>query len=222
MKPLADFLPFVLPAVPGCSDPMAEQAVLSACIEFAGRSLAVQENTIASVVVGVTEYDVDESAMQQLAKVLAVYYYDQPLKKRSREMVTSGFAARGEDIPGYTAASGTPTEWFCRNVADAVVSVHPPASASAEDALTVVSAYVPTRSATRVADVLYTDYAEDIAAGAIARLLIVPGQPFTNPALYPMYQGKFSSATHQAANLVRVGIGAASSRVNPGFFAGRR
>lgn len=219
MKNLTDFLPFVLPLVPGCSDPMAEQAVLSACIEFASRSLIVQENTTTAVVADETEYDVDQPSQQILSKVLAVYYQDRKLKARAREMVVSGFAARGEAVAGFTPTSGEPAEWFCRNPSQSVVSVYPSPAETVADALTIVAAFAPTRTATRVADILYTDYAEDIAAGAVAQLLIVPAQPFTNPALRKPYRDRFDSAVHSAANLARVGLGAASSRVRPAFFA---
>lgn len=219
MRPLVDFLPFVLPLVPGCSDPMAEQAVLSACIEFAGKSLIVQHTGTDNAVAGQTEYDVEQPSQQILSKVLAVYHLGRRLHSRSREMVRSGFAARGEAIPGVTTYTGTPSEWLCRNPAEAIVSIYPAPAEAETDALTIVSAYAPTRDATRVADILYTDYAEDIAAGAVAQLLIVPAQPFTNPALRKPYRDRFDAAMYSAANLARVGLGAASSRVQPAFFA---
>lgn len=221
MKALSDFLPFVLPSVPGCSDPMAEQAVLTACIEFASKSLIVQHTGSDNLVAGQTEYDVEQPSMQILVKVLAVFHLDTRLTARSREMVRSGYAARGDAVTGYTPPEGTPREWFCRNPSEAVVSLYPTPAEAAADALTIVAAYAPTWTATRVADILFTDYASDIAAGAIAHLLIVPAQPFTNPGLHKVHQDKFNAAMHSAANLARVGLGAASSRVQPVAFAGR-
>lgn len=219
MKNVSDFLPFVLPYAPGCSDPMAEQAIVSACMEFCERSLIVQETLGESSAADQADYDVSEPAQGALVKVLAVFYLDARLKARSREMVRRGSAARGEAITGVTVTSGTPVEWFSRDPAQPIISLYPPPAESEEGAITIVAAFRPTRAATRVADTLYDDYAEDIAAGAIARLLIMPAQSFTSPSLAGTYRSQFLSAVHAASTLARVGLGATASRVQPGFFA---
>lgn len=219
MRTVASFLPFVVPYLPGVSDPMAEQAIVSACIEFCGRSLLVQNTSVENAVVGESDVDVEEPAMMALVKVLAVYHLDAELKSRAREMVLRGTAARGEAIAGVTSTTGTPTEWFNRDPSSPVVSVYPAPSEAATAAFTIVAAHQPTRTATKVADVLFDDYAEDIAAGAIARLLLMPAQPFTAPALSKPYRDQFLDAVKAAATLARVGLGAASSRVRPVAFA---
>lgn len=219
MKNVSDFLPLVVPYLPGVSDPMAEQAVVSACIEFCGRSLLVQNTSREDAVVGQADLDVEEPSMMALVKVLAVYHLDLRLTARSREMVERGSAARGDTITGVTVPTGTPTEWFNRDPAEPVVSVYPPPATAASDAFTIVAAHQPTRAATKVADTLYDDYAEDIAAGAIARLLLMPAQPFTAPALAKPYRDQFLSAVSAATTLARVGLGAASSRVKFRAFA---
>ena len=219
MRALSDFLPFVTPYAPGVSDPMAEQAVLSACIEFCNRSCLVQNTSWEDAVVGQSALDVEEPSSMTLVKVLAVYHLDVRLTPRSREMVARGHAARGDAINGVTTTPGTPSEWFNRDPQDPVISVHPAPDTAAVGAFTIVAAHAPTRAAARVADVLYDDYAEDVAAGAIARLLTMPAQPFTNPVLAAPYAKQFRSAVNAAATVARVGMGAASPRVSPRPFA---
>lgn len=157
--------------------------------------------------------------MMALVRVLQVYHLDRELTPRSREMVMRGHAARGEAITGVTVANGTPTEWFNRDPGYPIISVHPAPSEDATAAFTIVAAHQPTRAATKVADVLLDDYAEDIAAGAIARLLLMPAQPFTAPALSKPYRDQFLDAVRSAASLARVGLGAAHSRVRRVAFA---
>jgi hypothetical protein len=219
MRNVTDFLPFVTPYLPGVSDPMAEQAIVSACIEFCGRSLLVQNTSWEDAVVGESALDVEEPSMQSLSKVLAVFHLDVKLTPRSREMVARGHAARGLAITGVTTTDGTPTEWFNRDPAEPVISVYPAPDTAGVGAFTIVAALQPTRGATKVADVLYDDFAEDIAAGAIARLLLMPAQPFTAPNLAKPYRDQFRGAISAAATQARVGQSVASSRVLHRAFA---
>lgn len=219
MRAVTDFLPFVTPYVYGVSDPMAEQAVVSACIEFCGRSYLVQNTSWEDAVADQADVDVEVPSMMELVGVLRVFFKDAELKAVSREMVSRGHAARGEAIPGVTVASGTPSEWFTRDPAEPVVSVYPPPADAADSVFTLIAAHAPTRAATRVAAVLYDDYAEDIAAGAIARLLMMPAQAFTNPLAATPYLRQFRSAVTAATSRARVGMGPATSRVRSVRFA---
>ena len=157
--------------------------------------------------------------MMSLASVLRVFYKDTELSARAREMVVRGHAARGSAITDVTVASGTPSEWFNRDPVEPVISVYPPPATSEVAVFTLIAAHAPTRAATRVADVLYDDYAEDIAAGAVARLLLMPAQPFTNPVLAAPYRKQFRDAVTSAATRARLGMGPATSRVRSNAFA---
>lgn len=219
MKDLDLFLPYVLPYAPGCTDTMAKQAVLSACIEFCARTLTVQHTGTDTVSEGVSDYDVEEPPSLALVRILAVYFLDQKLTPRSREMVVRGAAARGGSIPTVAVTLGTPTEWFNRDPALPQVSIYPTPADTFADALTIVAGYQPTRTATKVPDTLFDDFAEDIAAGAIARLLVMPGYQFSAPAAAKPFITQFSSAMSTAAALARTGLGTGASRVRFRAFA---
>lgn len=47
-----------------------------------------------------------------------------------------------------------------------------------------------------VPDFLYSNHAEAIAAGALVRILTIPGQGFTNPDLAAMFAQRFEAATN--------------------------
>ena len=219
MKALSLWLPHVLPHVYGCTDPMAEQAILSACIDFCSRSLIVQSVSTEGAVVGVPDYDVEEPAQQKLAKVLAVFYRGRRLTARAADLVQSAVALRAEAIDTEVVPVGTPTEWFQRDVTQPMVTLFPAPAEALVGAVTIKAAHAPTRAATAVADILFDDYCEDIAAGAIGHLLLMPNQPFSSPVNAGAHLARFSAAITSAANTARVGLAAASLRVKPRPFA---
>lgn len=218
MKALSLFLPYVLPYAYGCSDPMAEQAVLNACIEFCARSHLVQNVQAEDAVAGQSDYDVEIPPSMSPVRVLAVYFGTRRLASVSREMVQHAVAVRGEAVGGVTITSGTPQEWFARNSAGTAtytVGVYPPPSEASAGAISILAAHQPARTATTVADVLYDLHAADIAAGAIAQLLAMPNQPFSAPSAAASFRAQFNTAVGSAATVARVGRAVAHSFVQP-------
>lgn len=70
-------------------------------------------------------------------------------------------------------------------------------------------AYAPTRTATTVDDILFSDYVEDIAAGALARVLLTAGQPYYDPPRAAGYLSRFTNGKNKArmrANALMVGV----------------
>ena len=74
------------------------------------------------------------------------------------------------------------------------------------------ASFQTTNSALTCDDPLFTDWADDIAAGAIARLMMMPGQPFSsqNGKGYAMQyieavaRGKRKKVTGELASAMRV------------------
>lgn len=218
MAALSKFLPFVLPHVPACPDITAEQAILSSCIEFCVQTLLVQELTTASVTAGTQDYTVDVPSGSRLVKVLGVMYEDRWLTANSIENVRSAVALRG-DVGGAQAVSAIPSVYFQKTPNSDDISLYPVPADSMAEGLTVRAAFAPSRSATSVDDVLFEEWAESIAAGAIARLMLMPSQNFSAPPLVGAYRSQFDVATRKAAIIARAGSVAASSRVQPARFA---
>lgn len=219
MKALSLWLPFVLPYCYGCTDPLAEQAILSACIDFCNRSLAVQNVSTETTVIGQPDYDIEQPSQLQLVKVLAVHYGNTRLRAVSLEMIQPANALRGESFGDWDLPQGTPVEWCQRDLTQPIVSVYPTPAEVVTGGITIKAALTPTRTATSVPDILFTDYCEDIAAGAIGRLLSMPNQPFSAPAIATSFLARFAAATTSAANTARTGRAAASSRVKSRPFA---
>ena len=217
MVPLSKFLPYVLPHVSGCSDPMAEQVIRSACVEFCATTLVIQELSTATLTAGVSDYDIDVPTGSVLVKVLGVLVEDTWLSPHSLESVRSGLVLRGATA-NTQAVTGSPMGYFQKTPNSTSITVSPVPSATVSNGLAVRAAFAPSRAAQSVDDTLFENYAEDIAAGAVSRLLLMPGQPFSAPAMAGAYRAQFDVAARKASIRARVGQVAVASRVQPSHF----
>lgn len=93
---------------------------------------------------------------------------------------------------------GAPTCYYQRTPSDTAIYLWPVPDTSVSGALGVRAAFAPTRSATQVEDALFDNYMPEIVSGALAQLLITPGQPFTNPSLAEYHRKAFSSGRSKA------------------------
>lgn len=219
MRQLSVFHPFVLPYVPGCTLPLADQAILSACIEFAADTQIIQKQSVDAVTLDVQDYDVEVPSQMALTSVLRVFFKNRRLAPVSLQNVDDGDAVRGLEFANAELPRQDPQLYFMRDANEAVISLYPVPAKTEANALTVRAAFEPTRNATSVEDVLFDSYAESIAHGAVARLLSMPGQPFTNPDMAMYCARQFSDAKGSAASQARSGQVAVSSRVRPVRFA---
>lgn len=218
MAALSKFLPFVLPHVPTCPDSLAEQALLSSCIDFCVQTLLIQEVSTQTVTAGVQDYTVDIPSSSMLLKVLGVMHEDRWLTPNSIENVRSAVALRG-DVGSAQAKDSTPIVYFQKTPSSDDISLYPVPVSTVTEGLTIRAAFAPTRSATTVDDILYDSWAESIAAGAISRLMLIPNQAFSAAPLAGAYRSQFDAATRKASIIARTGEVAASSRVQLVHFA---
>lgn len=212
MATLTSFLPYVLPHVTGCPDPLAEQAVRSACIEFCEETLLVQEVSTQSSIASQQDYDIDVPTDMILVRVTGVFYGDTWLDPSSIENIRSGVALRGA-VGTATQTLATPTVYFQKTPNATTISLYPVPDTALANGLAIRAAFAPSRSATTVPDLLYDFWVEEIAAGAIARLKAIPGQPFSDPATVANYLLQFNEANRAGSIEARVGRVAAASRV---------
>ena len=218
MVTITSFYPYVLPHVVGCPDPVMDQAIRSACIEFCAQTLLVQEVTTVSVVSGVQDYDIEVPSGMGLSKVIGVLLEDQWLTPNSIESVRSGLALRGS-VGSAVVAQSTPRVYFQKTPTAAEISLYPVPADSVIEGLAMRAAFTPLRNAITVADVLYQNYAEDIGAGAISRLMLMPGQVYSDLQSAGIHRAKFDNAIKKASIIARTGQVAVASRVQLTQFA---
>lgn len=165
MQALAAFIPYVAPEVPGCPEPLMEDAIRRACIEFCRRSEILREALSVSTV---TEQDYVTLAPVggDVARVYDVMIDDVPLDRTRRA-----------DYPN-DGDTGEPDFYYVEGLD--VLRLYPvPDAVYTLDVNVVV---MPGSAATEVDDILLSQHRYTIAAGARAALLSMANQPWSNPA----------------------------------------
>lgn len=217
MQSLDVFMSRLLPLVPGCPYPTAEQALLDSAIEFCEETQAVQVVTDpVALYPDQQTYTITLPLNTEIARVIKIWSGTRLLTQVEPVLVDTPLVYNNPTGTEY-AATGNPR--IASVVEDGTVTLYPTpniAAASAE-MLTVRVAIKPTRSATQVSDSLYTTWAEAIVAGAAFRLAGIPGTAFGDSALTTESHSRFRYFINRArieANRGRL-VGPAAVRMKP-------
>jgi len=170
MRPISDFFPRVLPYVPGCPQPVAEQAILDAAIVFCEDSLVIRERFSAfNTDPGIADYGLTTPSDTQVARLLAVYVNGTQIP------------AWVSDPPPPAVGSGAPTTYYTTR-SDGVfkLELYPIPDRAYE--ITVEAALRPTRDAATLDSDLFGLWSDAVVSGAIGRLSSIPDQPFSDLA----------------------------------------
>ena len=192
MKDLAVFRPYVTTDVLGCPIPTVDHRIILACRDFCDKSGIWREWQDLRTMDGTTNaFDHDLTSDQEL-----VCY--------TRAIVN-------DDKDGeYNILSWTdlPPDWKTNASQELTKSlVHIdlgqfmlfPAPV-AGDTLRIEAVLKPAITSTQVPDILYDRFCADIAAGALAKLQMLPGQPWTNPQMAAHNLSLFNAAVASAGN----------------------
>lgn len=219
MKNLSDLLKRMIPALPGCSEPMAVMVLAEVANDFCRRSCVLQTAEPQSLQAGVSEYDVDTPPQTELARVMAVYVNGAWCKPVSTHLARSGADIIGAATGDTGIQVGTPWAYFMKTPTTPTITVFPQPERDAADALIVRAAFAPKLDATAIDDLLFAEWGDYIAKGATARLMLVPGQPFSNGPASEFYLKQYKMAVDKASIQARRGRAAASLRVVGRSFA---
>lgn len=190
------FLDNVMPDLPGCTYELAINAIRNAAIEFCEKTLILQaDHDPVTVVAGITDYDFAPPSGSLVVKVMQAWYKKRHLKPlapdeiRRPEVYNRAFVGAdvGRTEPTYILQKSSET-----------FSVYPVPAEKATSAITMRVAYKPTRNSTQCDELLFQDYAEGIAHGAKARLMMSPAKPYTNPQLAAAEMQLFQQAINVA------------------------
>lgn len=205
MASLADFMPYVLPLVPGCSMPLAEMTLRGVALDFCFHApVAQQVLDPIDVVAGQAQYDIDLPFGTNVTLILEAYYQGQPMQVIRRD----------DDERDRLAAP-----YALRQAADNTFTLYPTPTESVAGAVVPRVATRPTHLASTLDDVLLADYGYEIGCGTVARLMLMPGQTFFNLQLAPTYQAIYIAARTNARIRAEAGFGMAANRVRPRPFA---
>lgn len=186
MKAWSQFFPDVLPEVAGCTDPMLERALLRAAQDFcAGTHVWKLWLSDTVTALGVIDYDIEFESNSELVRL---------------ERATLD----GRRI-GVTVEKNLPDDWTSNSAGIApcvftpdrkTLTLLPPPAAGL--VLRVEATLKPSNNATGVEDFIFDQYVDEIAMGALARLMQKSGMPFTNPAKGTELETKFK---HEMARI---------------------
>lgn len=192
MKALSVFHPYITTDVMGCPYPTVDQRIVLACREFCAMTSAWREWLDVLTLDGTTDtFDHDLDNSQELMRYTRAIINDDA--DRDFNIVSR------KDLPGDWATNAS------TGLVDTVVHLDGSQfqlfpMPTAGDTLRMEAVFMPTIGASQVGDVLFDRYADAIASGALARLLMLPNQPWTNPALATQHNDRFQLAAHAAAN----------------------
>lgn len=214
---LESFLPYVIPHVIGCPEPLAIQALRRACIEFCRRTDIVQRiQAPMDATVDTQEYAVTIPADMDMCRVLGVAWNQYWLVPVPPEQAKSGPLLRGADLGTAEALTGPPKFYHLKTPDATSVCVYPLPDSTYAASLLIQASFRPTLSALSVDDSLFDDWLDGVAAGAIYRLKSMPGQPFSaDPSAD---RGDFERAVGEAKRNRVFGRQVSMARVAPRGF----
>lgn len=191
-----DFFPYVLPEVAGAAEMIVEQAVRNAVIEFCEKSLVLQrDHDPVTIKQGVVDYDLEPPKGYIVVKVMKAWLENQELDPLAPDFVREA-AVYNRLFSSYQSGASTPRAYLQKD--ERSVSVWQVPDKDYTNGLTMRVALKPTRASTQIEDVIFEDYAETIASGALARLMLSPGKPYTSPDLAAYHRGQFERGINVA------------------------
>ncbi|MFB9246529.1 hypothetical protein [Massilia antarctica] len=208
MANLSDFFSQVLPYVTGCSYPLAEQHIRDICIDFCIHAPVAQLMTDPlDVISGERQYDIETPSGTVATIILEAAYYTRPLRiLKTGDMHVASLQGRTGEPSGIQQAAAN------------VFTLDATPTQDAAQAIKLLVATKPARTADTVADVLLDDYAFEIGQGVIGRLLRITGHEFTNLAAAGLYTRDYEIARTAARIRAEQSFGRTTSRVRPRAF----
>lgn len=199
------WLPEVLPSAPECPEVVAVNAIRNAVIEFCYATNWWQgDYGTTAITAAILPYSFTVAASGMVAQVLVATYDGLPLAITSIEELDA-------KVVGWRTATGQIRAVF--QPTPGIVDFYPrPAGTDSYNIFMRVS-YAPLRAATTVDSTVYEAYLEEIAAGALARLLMVPNKSWTNEQAAAQYDSTFKSAKVQGAIEASRSYGRASRQI---------
>lgn len=216
MKSLSLFMSRILPHVIGCPDVVAQEALLDTAIEFCEKTLVVRQTLDPlDTEAGALEYELSGPLNEVVILPLQVWHKGTLLQPVAADLVEN-VQAFSSDALGTDTMKGTPTQYVW--LSPSTLGLFPIPDTSELAAINVRAALKPTRTATQLEDVLYTDWMDVLVAGTLARLHATKDQPWSSADRSLMRAREFRTGVQRARMEGSVGRVRASLSVRPRRF----
>ena len=189
MKPVTDFFSRITPHVVSCPDPVIQQALVDAAIEFCEKTLIIRYTPDSfPTVAGTATYDFDIPTYQEYSRVVYMTIDGKPLSPLVRS-----------DLPTTPTSNSKPTHYYVtQNESELLLNLYP----TPDDVYTIDMSIAlrPTRDATFLEDDLHRYWLEALAHSTMSRLMAIPGQPYSNPD-GAVYHGRKAAMSCRSARI---------------------
>lgn len=182
-------MPYVEPHVLGAPVPGLLHEIRQAAIGFCERTWVWKERDTVSIRGGTGEYDIPTPPGGSLVMVESVRVGGERLKPATPDDLNRLWR-------DWETVSGQPTVYT--QFSDTIITLAPKPDYDLAAGLSIRASYKPTRSAEKVPDILFDNYADAIGHGAVARVLETRGNPYGDPRLAVYHAQQFESAINQA------------------------
>lgn len=203
----SDLIDEVLPQLAADpSDPVTEQAIKRAVIEFCRESWVWQHfPDPQNVRSGVADYDLEPPSGADIVTVIDAEYNRVPLTAKS-------VAWLNKEIPGWRT-TGAAVKHYTQIDTDQVILAPLPAE-NITNGLVMTLALQPSQTATAFPKWIANQYIYQIAEGAIAKLMLMPNKPWTDLVNGQDHRHRFEQAFNDARESALSALGRAAVRVS--------
>jgi hypothetical protein len=177
------FLPKLLVQLMDCPEPVAIDALRSACIEFCEKTLWwLHEPEPMPLVDGAGTYPLDTPTGTVPVMVFDAWAAGQRMLPQTEEQLTTQF-------PDWRGVTGTPRSYMQYDPSEIILCPTP--DERVEEGLKMVIAVRPSQDSVYVDDSIYEYWNETIVGGALSKLYLHAGRPYSLPAAAPVQQAIF-------------------------------
>ena len=217
---LSDFLPYIFTDVQDCPIPIINLHLRSALIEFCNKSRLWKVDFELNLLDGKNEYTlispesettvIDVASLRVKNGINSTQYTPVGNDEQYHGTSESELNWKNPQWRDQTTENGSISDWFFR---DGVLTITPtPAHGAANDPNFVDwmrgrMVLQPTRVATEYPDILFTEYAEEIAAGAKSKIMSMPRRGWTDSGQAAMHHVLFKRGWKKAWWKYNIGDG---------------
>ena len=191
------------------SDPVTEHAIKRAVIQFCEGSWVWKHlPDPIDVVAGEPFYDLDVPNGADVAAVIDVAYNGKQLRNQSLDWLNA-------ELPTWRTQTGTPAHFTQVDTEQVILAPVPVAALSG--GLVMTLALSPSQSPTGFPKWIFNSYLYAIADGALAKLMTMPGKPWTDIPAGLDRRLSFDAAIAGARATAVTALGRAPLRVRPAY-----
>lgn len=207
MVDLNVFLPHIKQYAPGIATPTAYFGIRQAAIDFCQRTKTWRYED---------DFDVSADDSEQITTPSNSVLVDlEKVLFEGNDLLPKTTAWLDDNVRGWrlNADDGSLAQYVTQTEQNTIRLV--PAAAGH---VNIYAWLKPSQDADQVPDYLGDQYRETIAHGALARILMMPNMPFSNPQLGAMFLGLFNEALDKFQNKGSMGQQRARTRTKGSFF----